>query len=123
MPGVPCELIEHELHLDPQAKPDKQQLRCFAHDKKDVIKKEIARLLHVSFIKDVYHPDWLAIPFFYPKRIKNGGCVLIILTLMRHVKNIPSGYPGSIKLWTPQPVAAFYVFSIATQGITISPSR
>jgi hypothetical protein len=57
MSGVPRELIEHEFHLDPQAKPVKQRLRRFTQDRKDVIKKEIARLLDASFIKEVYHPD------------------------------------------------------------------
>jgi hypothetical protein len=41
------------------------------------------------------------IPFLYLKRIKIGGCVLIILILIRHAKKIPSGFPGSIRLWTP----------------------
>jgi hypothetical protein len=50
MPGVPRELIEHELHPDPKAKPVKQRLPHFAQDKKDVIKKEIARLLDTGFI-------------------------------------------------------------------------
>jgi hypothetical protein len=45
------ELIQHELHLDPNAKPIKQRLHHFAQDKKDVIKREIARLLDASFIK------------------------------------------------------------------------
>jgi hypothetical protein len=49
MLGVPREWIEHILHLSPQAKPVKQQLRCFVQDKKDVIKKEIARLLDAGF--------------------------------------------------------------------------
>jgi hypothetical protein len=57
MAGIPRELIEHELHLDPQAKPVKHRLRRFAQDKKDVIKKEIVRLLDVGFINEVYHPD------------------------------------------------------------------
>jgi hypothetical protein len=39
MSGVPRELIEHKLHLDPLAKSVKQRLRRFAQDKKDVIKK------------------------------------------------------------------------------------
>jgi hypothetical protein len=60
MPGVPRELIEHELHLDPTTKPVKQCLHHFTKDKKDVINREIARLLNVDFIKEVYHPDWLA---------------------------------------------------------------
>jgi hypothetical protein len=33
--------------------------------------------------------------------------VLIILILIRQEKKIPLGFPGSIRLWTPQPVAAF----------------
>jgi hypothetical protein len=56
--------------LDPQAKPIKQRLRCFAQDKKNVIKKEIARLLDVGFIKEVYHPDWLANTVLVPKKNK-----------------------------------------------------
>jgi hypothetical protein len=59
-------------------------------------------LLDVGFIKEVYHPDWLANPVLVPKRIKIGGCVLIILILIRHAKKIIS-----VKSWTPQLVAAF----------------
>jgi hypothetical protein len=70
MLGIPRELIEHELHLDPQAKPIKQRLRHFAQDKKNVIKKEIARLLDDGFIKEVYHPDWLANIVLVPKKNK-----------------------------------------------------
>jgi hypothetical protein len=122
MQGVPRELIEHKLYLDPHAKPIKQQLRHFAQDKKDVIKKEIARLLDNGFIKCTTRIG-LPILFVYPKRIKNGGYALIIVILIRHVKTIPSGYPGSIKSWTPRRVVVFYVFSIATRGITRFPSR
>jgi hypothetical protein len=42
MSGVPTELIEHKMHLNPKAKPVKQRLCRFAQDNKDVIKKEIA---------------------------------------------------------------------------------
>jgi hypothetical protein len=71
MPGVSRELIKHELHLDPKTKPVKQRLRRFAQDKKDVIKKQIARLLDADFIKEVYHPDWLANPVLVPKKNKD----------------------------------------------------
>jgi hypothetical protein len=100
MPGVPRELIEHELHLDIKAMPVKQQLHHFAQVKKDVIKREIHRLLDTGFIKDVYRLDWLTNPIVVPKK-KIGGCVLIILILIRHAKKIPSGCPESIRLWTP----------------------
>jgi hypothetical protein len=56
MPGVPRELIEHKLYLDPHTKPVKKWRGLFTQDKKDVIKKEIARLLDIDFIKEVYDP-------------------------------------------------------------------
>jgi hypothetical protein len=68
MTGVLRELIEHELHLDPKAKPVKQHLRRFTHDKKDLIKREIARLLDAGFVKEVYHPNCLVNPIFVPKK-------------------------------------------------------
>jgi hypothetical protein len=78
MPGVPRELIVHELHLDPKAKPVKQRLRHFTQDKKDVLKREVATLLHTDFIKCTTRIG-SPIPFLYPKGIKIGGCVFIIL--------------------------------------------
>jgi hypothetical protein len=60
MPGVPRELIEHELYLDPQAKPINQRRRRFTHDQKDVIKKEIARLLDASLLMKCTPPPGLA---------------------------------------------------------------
>jgi hypothetical protein len=107
MPGVPRELIEHELHLDPQAKPVKQQLRSFAQDKNDVIKKEIARLLDADFIKEVYDPEWLPNPVLVPNKNKEWRMCVAYTYLNKACKKIHSGYPRSIKLWTPQPVAAF----------------
>ena len=57
MPGVPKELIEHCLKVDSKATPKKQRLRRFAPDKREAIKKELAKLLAASFIKEVYHPE------------------------------------------------------------------
>jgi hypothetical protein len=51
MPGVPRELIEHALNVDPKAMPKKQRLRRFAHDKREAIKREITKLLAAGFIK------------------------------------------------------------------------
>jgi hypothetical protein len=42
MPGVPRELIEHCLNVDPKATPKRQHLRCFADDRWDAMKKELA---------------------------------------------------------------------------------
>jgi hypothetical protein len=46
--------------MDPKSTMKKQRLRCFAPDKREAIKKELAKLLVASFIKEVYHPEWLA---------------------------------------------------------------
>jgi hypothetical protein len=93
MPGVPRELIEHELHLDPQAKPVKQWLRCFTQDKKDVIKKEIARLLDVGFIKEVYHLDWLDNPVLVPKKNKEWRVCVDYTDLNKSCKKDPFELP------------------------------
>jgi hypothetical protein len=68
MPGVPRELIEHSLNVHPQAVPKKQRLRRFAHDKRDAIKREIAKLLAADFIKEVIHLEWVANPVLVRKR-------------------------------------------------------
>jgi hypothetical protein len=93
MPRVPRELAEHELHLDPQAKPIKQQLRRFTQDKKDIIKREIARLLDAAFIKEVYHPDSLANPILVPKKNKDWRMCVDYTNLNKAYKKYPSGLP------------------------------
>ena len=62
IPGVQKELIEHALKVDPKATPKKQWLRRFSPDKREAIKKELAKLIAAGFIKEVYHPEWPANP-------------------------------------------------------------
>jgi hypothetical protein len=93
MPGVPRELIEHELHLDPKAKPIMQRLCCFTQDKKDVIKQEIARLLDAIFIKEVYHPDWLVNPFLVPKKNEDWRMCVDYTDLNKTCKKDPFSLP------------------------------
>jgi len=57
MPGVPWELAEHSLNVNPLAKPVKQPLRRFHDDRRKAIGEEIARLLAAGFITEVYHPE------------------------------------------------------------------
>jgi hypothetical protein len=54
---VPKDLIEHCLKVNPKATLKKQRLRRFTPDKREAIKKEIAKLLTTSFIKEVYHSE------------------------------------------------------------------
>jgi hypothetical protein len=93
MSRVPRELIEHELHLDSKAKPIKKWLHHFTQDKKDVIKKEIARLLATGFIKKVYHLDWLANPILVPKKNKDCRMCVDYKDLNKACKKDPFGLP------------------------------
>jgi hypothetical protein len=50
MPGVPRRLIEHSLNVNPKTTPKRQHLCRFADDRRDAIKKELAKLLAAGFI-------------------------------------------------------------------------
>src|SRR3954466_9744273 len=68
MKGVPRELADHNLNIDPKCKLVKQPLRRFGDDKRRAIGKEIARLLKASFIREVLHTRWVANPVLVPKK-------------------------------------------------------
>ena len=54
MPGIPREVVEHTLKICPGSKPVKLYMCRF--------NEEIAKLSAARFIKEVYHPEWLANP-------------------------------------------------------------
>jgi hypothetical protein len=91
--GGEPELIKHELHLDLKAKPIKQRLHRFTQDKKDVIKREITRLLDTGFIKEVYHPDWLTNPVLVPKKNKDWRMCVDYTDLNKACKKDPFRLP------------------------------
>ena len=68
MPGVPQEKIEHSLNVSPTAKLIKQKFQQFTPDNKEAIRVEIKWLLAAGFIKEVYHPEWLANPILVQKK-------------------------------------------------------
>ena len=70
MPGVPRELAEHKLNINKDARPVKQPLRRFTDERRRAVGKEIARLLAVGFIVEVFHPEWLENPVLVA--MKNG---------------------------------------------------
>ena len=70
MPGVPRELAEHTLNIDPKFKLVKQFLRRFNEERCKAICEEVAQLLAAGFIIEVFHPEWLANPVLMLK--KNG---------------------------------------------------
>ena len=68
MPGISREVTEHALKIRLDSKPTKQHLRCFYKGKHRTIGEEIAKLLVAGFIKEVYHPEWLANPVLMRKK-------------------------------------------------------
>jgi hypothetical protein len=76
MPRIPREVTEHALKIRPDSRSIKQHLCRFDEEKRRAISEEIARLLAAGFIKEVYHPEWLANPVILEKRVGNGVCVL-----------------------------------------------
>ena len=94
MPGVPKELIKHALKVDPRATPKKQRLRRFSPDKREAIKKELAKLLAAGFIKEVYHPEWLANPVLVQKKNNNEWRMCVDYTdLNKYCPKDPFGLP------------------------------
>jgi len=68
MPGIPREVTEHSLKIRPDSRTVKQRLLHFDEEKRRAIGEEITRLLDAGFIKQVYHPDWLANPILVRKK-------------------------------------------------------
>ena len=103
MPGVPREFAEHHLNIDPKCKPVQQYLRRFNEERRKAIGEEVARLLAVGFIVEVFHPKWLANPVLVLK--KNGtfrmcidytdlnrACPKLYASLISLVQRLQVGY-------------------------------
>ena len=58
--GVSQEVIEHELRVNPKAKPVKQGQRTMSEERKKVAQAEVQTLLDASVISEVQYPEWLA---------------------------------------------------------------
>ena len=62
MPGVPRELAEHKLHIDPKVRPVKQPLLPFNKERNMAIGEEVNQLLTAGFIRPIKNTKWLANP-------------------------------------------------------------
>jgi hypothetical protein len=93
MPRVPRELIEHSLDVSKTAKPVNQKLQRFARDKKKAIRVEVNRLLVVGFIKEVYHPEWLANPVLVRKKNNEWTMCIDYTDLNKHYPKDPFSLP------------------------------
>jgi hypothetical protein len=94
MPGVPRNLIKHSLNVDPKDTPKRQHLRRFTDDRWDAIKKEVTKLLAADFIRELFHPKWLANPVLVRKKNTNEWRMCVDYTdLNKHYPKDPFGLP------------------------------
>jgi hypothetical protein len=70
MPGIPREVAEHSLDILPHSHAVQQRLRRFDKERRRAIGVKLRKLLEAGFIKEVFHPTWLANPVLVKK--KNG---------------------------------------------------
>jgi hypothetical protein len=118
MTGVPKGLIEHSLNVNTKATPKNQRLCRFPQDKRKAIKKEIAKQLAAGFIKEVFHPEWLANPVLVEKKKNNEWRMSVDYTnLNKHYLRIPLGYHASTKSLIPSPAPYYFASLIATWAI------
>jgi hypothetical protein len=67
MPGIPREVIEHKLYIDPAFKPIKQKEKRYTLERCKTIRIEVNKLLEVWFIRPVDYSSWLANPVLIEK--------------------------------------------------------
>ena len=67
MPRIPPELAVHKLHVDSSVRPVKQKKRNFTHERNEVVKDKIGKLLEAKIVKEVFYPTWLANPVLVKK--------------------------------------------------------
>jgi hypothetical protein len=60
MSGIPREVIEHKLGIDPTFKSIKQKERRYTPERRDTIRLEVNMLLEARFIRPIDYPSWLA---------------------------------------------------------------
>jgi GTP:adenosylcobinamide-phosphate guanylyltransferase len=60
MPGIQREVAEHSLNILLHSRAVQQRLRCFNKERRWAIGVELRKLLEAGFIKEVFHPTWLA---------------------------------------------------------------
>jgi hypothetical protein len=86
MLGIPREMIELKLGIDPSFKSIKQKERRYTPDRCEAIRQEVNRLLEAGFICPVDYLSWLANPALIEKS-DSSWCMCIDYT------NLNKAYP------------------------------
>jgi hypothetical protein len=68
MPSIPREVAEHSLDILPHSRAVQQRLHRFDEERRRAIRVELRKILKAGFIKEVFHPTWLANPVLVKKK-------------------------------------------------------
>jgi hypothetical protein len=94
MRGVPRELIEHTLNMDPKARLLKQPLRRFDKPKCKGIVAELHRLENAGFIREIKTSTWVSNPVIVPKKNTDVRWVCVDYTFLnKHCPKDPFPLP------------------------------
>jgi hypothetical protein len=95
MSGVPRELVEHALNVDPNARPIKQPLRRFDEPKRKAIAAELHRLENVGFIREIKTSTWVSNLVIVPNKTQTyTAYVSTTHPSINIVQRIPFRYPA-----------------------------
>jgi hypothetical protein len=94
MAGIPKELVEHALNVDPKARPVKQPLRWFDEPKRKAIAAELHRLENAGFIREIKTSTWVSNPVIVPKKNTDVCHVCVdYISLNKHCSKDPFPLP------------------------------
>ncbi|XP_073041970.1 uncharacterized protein [Primulina eburnea] len=65
--GVSPKIMEHRLHILPEARPVKQKKRHFGPEKDKIIKEQVDELLKAGHVREIFFPTWLSNVVLVPK--------------------------------------------------------
>jgi hypothetical protein len=118
MPGIPREVTEHSLDILPHSRAMQQWLRRFDEERRRAIGAELRKLLEAGFIKEVFHPMWLANPVLVKK--KNGKWWMCVdyTSLNKDVQMFLFLCHVLIKLLIRPPGVNYFVSLMPTPGTT-----
>jgi hypothetical protein len=93
MKGIPREVAKHKLNIKPGSKSVKQRLRHFNDEKCKAIGEEVLKLFSVGFIREVFHPEWLANPVLVKKKNKKWRMCVDYTSLNKACPKDPFPFP------------------------------
>jgi hypothetical protein len=89
MPGILREVAEHSHDILPHSRVVQQRLRRFDEERRRAIGAELRKLLEAGFIKEVFHPTWLANPVLVKKKNEKWRMCVDYTSLNKTCPKVP----------------------------------